>query len=203
MICWTWISPLSCVRPHNSVCVGWYHSGHLGKLNIQTRVDLFLVTVYEAKVMGMTYHETLNMLTSADTTFKIWNLATLPKCITMVGHKPPSHVFWWYLSCQIKPQTTLNPSEVSSLKTSCVFSLWHVLVQQFGPVTSAEACVRSHIVSQGGIHNQKPSAAETSVIYKYNCVRCCSPIQEAHKRKGLGLCTLVPSYMITLQWNLY
>ena len=47
------------------------------------------------------------------------------------------------------------------------------LVQQFGSVTSAKACVRSRIV----IHRQKPSVAEISVtIYKHNCVMCCSPI---------------------------
>ena len=43
------------------------------------------MTVYEAKVVGVAYHETLNMLTSADATFKSWNLATLPECINMVG----------------------------------------------------------------------------------------------------------------------
>ena len=48
-----------------SVRVG-YHSSHV---NVQTRVELFAVIVYEAEVMEAAYHETLNMLTSADATF--------------------------------------------------------------------------------------------------------------------------------------
>ena len=51
---------------------------------------VFAVDSSEAKeLMRMAYHEKLDMSTSADITVKIWYLATLPKCINTVGHKPP------------------------------------------------------------------------------------------------------------------
>ena len=64
-----------------------YHDGHVRNFNIQTGAVLFASKLHSAAVIGLAYRDKLTMSASVDGSIKVWTPPSLPKYISLVGHK--------------------------------------------------------------------------------------------------------------------
>ena len=77
-----------------TVTVG-YHDGYVRKFYLHKGWELLATKLHSAAVVGVAYHTPLHMSASADTTIKIWNEHSLPKFVTLKGHKAPITCATW------------------------------------------------------------------------------------------------------------
>eukprot|EP00731_Ephydatia_muelleri_P016594 Em0009g1018a len=78
--CMTFHSPTQTVR------VG-YHDGHVRSFNVQTGAVLFASKLHSAAVVGLAHRDKLTMSASVDGSIKVWTPPSLPKYMSLVGHK--------------------------------------------------------------------------------------------------------------------